>query len=45
MNISEFFIERPIFTTLTAAGILALFGIVASIAPCPSRPLPSVGIL
>ena len=40
MNISQFFIERPIFTTLTAAGIL-LFGIVAYRA-LPVAALPSV---
>ncbi len=40
MNISEFFIERPIFTTLTASGIL-LFGIVAYRA-LPVAALPSV---
>jgi HAE1 family hydrophobic/amphiphilic exporter-1 len=40
MNISQFFIERPIFTTLTASGIL-LFGIVAYRA-LPVAALPSV---
>jgi HAE1 family hydrophobic/amphiphilic exporter-1 len=40
MNISQFFIERPIFTTLTALGIL-LFGIVAYRA-LPVAALPSV---
>jgi len=40
MNISQFFIGRPIFTTLTALGIL-LFGIVAYRA-LPVAALPSV---
>ncbi len=40
MNISQFFISRPIFTTLTALGIL-LFGIVAYRA-LPVAALPSV---
>src|SRR5580693_3064672 len=40
MNLSQFFIERPIFTTLTALGIL-LFGIVAYRA-LPVAALPSV---
>ncbi len=40
MNISQFFISRPIFTTLTAFGIL-LFGIVAYRA-LPVAALPSV---
>jgi hydrophobic/amphiphilic exporter-1 (mainly G- bacteria), HAE1 family len=40
MNISQFFIERPIFTTLTALGIL-MFGIVAYRA-LPVAALPSV---
>src|ERR1700728_914659 len=40
MNISQFFIERPIFTTLTALGIL-LFGIVGYRA-LPVAALPSV---
>src|SRR2546429_576467 len=40
MNISQFFISRPVFTTLTALGIL-LFGIVAYRA-LPVAALPSV---
>ena len=40
MNLSHFFIQRPIFTTLTAFGIL-LFGIVGYRA-LPVAALPSV---
>src|SRR6202451_2789547 len=47
MNISQFFIERPIFTTLTALGIL-LFGIVAyrdlPVAALPSVDYPTIQV-
>src|SRR5580698_197722 len=47
MNISQFFIERPIFTTLTALSIL-LFGIVAyrdlPVAALPSVDYPTIQV-
>jgi hydrophobic/amphiphilic exporter-1 (mainly G- bacteria), HAE1 family len=47
MNISQFFISRPIFTTLTALGIL-LFGIVAyrtlPVAALPSVDYPTIQV-
>ncbi|HEX4134521.1 MAG TPA: efflux RND transporter permease subunit [Bryobacteraceae bacterium] len=47
MNISQFFISRPIFTTLTALGIL-LFGIVAyrslPVAALPSVDFPTIQV-
>src|SRR5580704_9828746 len=47
MNISQFFITRPIFTTLTALGIL-LFGIVAyrtlPVAALPSVDYPTIQV-
>src|SRR3954463_8323677 len=47
MNISQFFISRPLFTTLTALGIL-LFGIVAyrtlPVAALPSVDYPTIQV-
>jgi hydrophobic/amphiphilic exporter-1 (mainly G- bacteria), HAE1 family len=47
MNLSQFFIDRPIFTTLTALGIL-LFGIVAyrtlPVAALPSVDYPTIQV-